>query len=85
MFKRINIGVVILDHAADRILFSNKYFKSVAGENEDLIITRIVRHLDTRKPLSVRCDMPIEGDCIIGYTIYKFSASKYLVFVGDIS
>ncbi len=85
IFEKINIGVIILDNNTRCVIYSNQHFKTLAGEYVPIIVDNIFLYLDSKKPLSVRTDMKIDSDTFFGYTIYKYSDSKYLVLFSDLS
>lgn len=85
MFNKISMGVIIYDFRSGDVVFENQHFQVIAGEMESIIIGYIRRHLEEKKPLGVRNDIRISAKTVFGYTIYKISESRYLVFLNDIS
>lgn len=84
-FDKLELGTLVIDYPKRRSIFSNRHFKSLAGENESLIIDNILFHLDSRKRVGVCSDMKIDARTVFGYTVYKLSGTRYLVFLSDIS
>jgi nitrogen-specific signal transduction histidine kinase len=85
LFNKLDIGALVLDYRERRVLFTNRYFKSLAGENEPVIVDNLLHHLDSKKRLSLRSDMKIGPGSVIGYTVYQLTETRFLVFLSDIS
>lgn len=85
LFNKLELASMVLDYIERRIVFSNQRFKTLAGENEPHVLRNILHHLDDKKRLSIRSDMKIDHRTVFGYTVYKLSDTRYMVFLGDIS
>lgn len=85
LFNKLELGAMVVDYPERRPIFSNQRFKSLAGKYKSHVLANILLHLDAKKRLSIRSDMKIDAQTVFGYTVYKLSETRYLVFLSDIS
>jgi signal transduction histidine kinase len=67
------------------VLFYNKHFKEIARGFDKVIIDNIFSVLDKSKDTSLRNDVHLRDDFIIGFSIYQVSERYYTVFLSNIS
>lgn len=87
LFNKINIGVLLLKKNPPAIRYANQHFKKVVGGKESIIINKIFKDLETKsfEKSNFRCEIDLEKDFVVGYTIYRVTESDYLVCLSDIS
>ena len=85
LLDKLELGALVIDYPEHHLIFSNQYFRSIAGTNEPVIIDHILSYLDSGKPNNLRRDMRIGTRSVIGFTIYKLSETRFLVFLNDVS
>ncbi|MCP5046347.1 MAG: HAMP domain-containing histidine kinase [bacterium] len=85
-FNKIDLGLLMINTEPREIIYSNRYFKKIARGKEEVIYDSLFKNLENASMNSYfRCDMKIEADFVVGYTIYKLSGTSYVVFINDIS
>lgn len=85
MFKKIEIGIVLIRHTPMRDISCNRYFKELAKGKEKKIIDSILESISEDRILRSGQDIEFPDGTSFGYTIYSIETDEYLVFINDIS
>lgn len=85
LFEKLNLGIIIVHKDPPGVVFSNRHFKIVTGEEEETVINFLFNELQVLKRLNMRSDIILGSGRVIGYTIYQISDLEFLVFLSDIS
>lgn len=87
MFNKIKIGILVLKKSKKEVLFLNKYFIKLAGDNSQYIIEIIFNSLDSKRRASIHNDIEIGERLTYGFSIYPVDgkADRFVILVSDIS
>ncbi len=80
---KIDLGILILDSKKKEIIFSNHYYKKLAGDSQRLILDNIFKCLQS-KNIRMHREVDIPG-VLIGYSVYRAAPEEYLILMSDIS
>jgi len=83
---KISLGVLFLELEPRKIAYYNPYFRKMSRSKGAAIVEALFKDLENygQKKTS-RCDIEIESDFIVGYSIYKLSPREFFIFLNDIS
>lgn len=89
LIEKIPVGVIIIEGEPPKAVSTNPHFHHIARGKEDTIIETVLNDLEyfnsTGNRDYFRCDMSIDNQFVIGYTIYQMNPNEFLVFLNDIS
>lgn len=89
LIENIPIGVIFIEDQPPQVVKTNAHFHQIARGKEQTIIQTIIHDLDYFQSGVnrdyFRCDMHIDNQFVIGYTIYNTDSDKFVVFLNDIS
>jgi signal transduction histidine kinase len=85
MFKKVEIGIVLIRHTPIRDISCNRFFKELAKGKEKKIIDNILESISADRILRSGHDIEFSDGISFGYTIYSIETGEYLIFINDIS
>ena len=87
MFNKIKIGILVLKKSKKEVLFLNKYFIKLAGDDSQHIIEVICSSLDSKRKVSIHNDIKIGEKSTYGFSVYPVEgkADRFVVLISDIS